>query len=131
MAGVWTEADRDHCFARVARAVTPMPGTQSEAWGAHLRLTVRGKGFGYVMADHHGDGRLAVTCRAPLGVQEALVGSDPEHFFVPAYTGRRGWVGVDLDPAAAPDWAEVEGLLRQAWEMTAPRTLQREFTGHG
>lgn len=124
VAGVWTDQDRERCFERVTRLVADLPATTVAVWGGHLRLSVRDKGFGYAMADHHGDGRLAVTCKAPPGAQEALVGSDPRRYFVPAYTGRNGWVGAHLDDDHAPDWDEITGLLRQAWEMTAPRTLQ-------
>ncbi len=85
------------------------------------------KGFGYAMADHHGDGRLAVTCRAPAGAQQALTAAEPDRYFAPAYTGRSGWVGAHLDDAHTPDWDEINGLLRQAWEMTAPRALLREL----
>ena len=47
--------------------------------------------------DHHGDGRLAIWCPAPDGVQAELVDEEPERFFVPPYVGHRGWVGVRLD----------------------------------
>src|SRR3954470_20895339 len=47
--------------------------------------------------DHHGDGRLALWCAAPPGAQAELVEEDPERFFVPAYVGHRGWLGVRLD----------------------------------
>lgn len=40
----------------------------------------------------------------------------------PPYLGPRGWVGVNLDDASRPDWAEVGGLLEQAWRMTARKT---------
>jgi hypothetical protein len=128
---VWTDQDRERSFDRVSRAIAPLPDTRAAAWGSHLRLTVRDKGFGYAMADHHGDGRLAVTCRAPLGAQQALVAAEPDRYFVPAYTGRNGWIGAYLDDDHAPDWDEVAGLLRQAWEMTAPRALRRELATDG
>src|SRR4051794_39546387 len=44
--------------------------------------------------DHHGDGRLALWCAAPPGVQEELVETEPDRFFRPPYVGHRGWVGV-------------------------------------
>jgi hypothetical protein len=40
----------------------------------------------------------------------------------PPYLGPRGWVGVNLDDPSQPDWAEVGGLLEQAWRMTAKKT---------
>ena len=68
--------------------------------------------------DHHGDGRLAVWCHAPAGVQELLVTEEPERFFVPAYVGHRGWVGVRLDVDV--DWDEVAGIVRDAYRMVVP-----------
>jgi predicted DNA-binding protein (MmcQ/YjbR family) len=38
-------------------------------------------------------------------------------FFVPAYLGPYGWVGVDLDEAA--DWDEVGELLDTSYRLTA------------
>ncbi len=58
----------------------------------------------------------------PPGEQDALVSSDARRYFVPPYLGPRGWVGVNLDDASRPDWAEVGGLLEQAWRMTATKT---------
>lgn len=69
--------------------------------------------------DHHGDGRLALAVKAPPGEQEALVGADPRRYFVPAYVGPKGWVGVLLDPASDPDWDEIAALVEQGWRMTA------------
>jgi len=47
--------------------------------------------------NHHGDGRVAIWCAAPPGVQQDLVAADPKHFFVPPYVGVGGWVGIRLD----------------------------------
>jgi len=69
-----------------------------------------------------GTGRLALWVKAPPGEQDALVSSDARRYFVPPYLGPRGWVGVNLDDASRPDWAEVGGLLEQAWRMTATKT---------
>ncbi len=47
-------------------------------------------------AKHHGDGRGSLSYKAPLGIQDILVGSDPAQFFVPPYVGHLGWIGVRL-----------------------------------
>lgn len=141
MAGVWTEADRESSFARVSSEVSSLPAAQALPWGQHLRLSVRdsnnttSRGFGYLWNDHHGNGRLALSIKAPAGAQQAYVASDPFHYFVPEYDVNNGWVGVHLDPDHQPDWTEISGLIEQAWRMTAPRTLVRELdsqrTGRG
>jgi hypothetical protein len=79
----------------------------------------------YLSDDHHGDGRLAVICAAPPGVQEELISAEPERFYRPPYVGHRGWIGLRLD--IAPDWDEVEALLDEAYRVVAPVTLVRRL----
>ncbi len=62
-----------------------------------------------------------MTCKAPAGTQQILVGSDPQRFYVPPYVGLKGWIGIHLDPAA--DWAEIESLVTRSYRMTAPKKL--------
>jgi hypothetical protein len=71
--------------------------------------------------DHHGDGRLALWCAAPPGVQEELVETEPERFFRPAYVGHRGWLGVRLDRDLS--WKEIEAVIRDAYLTVAPKRL--------
>ena len=54
-------------------------------------------------------------------MQEALVGSDPERFFVPQYTGPKGWVGAWLD--VDPDWDEIAELIEESYRLVAPKRL--------
>ena len=93
--------------------VTERPSHGSPTWFVRDKKTI-------VMFhdDHHGDGRLAIWCHAPDGVQQLLVTEEPERFFVPAYVGHRGWVGVRLDVDV--DWDEVAGIVRDAYRMVAP-----------
>ena len=88
----------------------------------HIKFEVRGKSFGYFTDDHHGDGRLAFSCKAPPGMQASLVSSYPDRFFVPQYLGPRGWIGVYLDVPSV-DWEEVAELARESYRMTAPKRL--------
>jgi len=94
----------------------------------HLALTVRGKKFGYYLDDHHGDGITGVAFKAPAGEQAALTGSDPIRFYVPAYVGSRGWVGLRLDLDDV-DWTEVRELLTEAYRLQAPRRLAAQLNG--
>jgi hypothetical protein len=71
--------------------------------------------------DHHGDGRLAVWCPAPPGVQEAMVYEEPERFFRPPYVGPSGWLGIRLD--RDPDWEEIAGIIADAYRKVAPKRL--------
>ncbi len=83
------------------------------------------KTFVMYLDDHHGDGRLALMCAAPAGVQEEMIAADPERFFRPAYVGHRGWIGLRLD--VSPDWVEVAGVVEDAYRCVAPVTLVREL----
>src|SRR5918911_416124 len=82
---------------------------------------VRGKTFVMFMDDHHGDGRVAIWCKAPPGAQAVLVGAAPERFFVPPYVGPHGWIGLRLDGAV--DWDEVADMVATAYRLTAPKRL--------
>ena len=71
------------------------------------------------------DGSSA-SVKATKEAQAALVGSDPEVFSIPAYVGVHGWVGVRL---ARVDPEELRELVTEAWLMTAPKRLARQFEG--
>lgn len=122
---MWTEADRDSCFRRVSGLVAHLPETESGRWQSHFKVSVRGKRFASVLVDHHGDGKLALTCKAEPGEQQALISADPTRYFVPAYDGAHGWVGVHLDPEHEPDWDQISALLVQGWREAAPVGLVR------
>jgi hypothetical protein len=86
---------------------------------------VRGKKTFVMFANHHHDDRLAFWCAAPDGMQETLVTSDPERFFVPPYVGHRGWLGVYLDVPA--DWDQITDLVVEAYRRVAPKGLVAEL----
>jgi hypothetical protein len=64
------------------------------------------------MDNHHGDGRFAIWCAAPEGMQRMLVSADPDKYFVPPYVGHRGWLGVRLDRGL--HWDELAGIAEDA-----------------
>lgn len=98
---------------------------EQEAWGEPTWRVSKRIFAMYAAADnHHGAGRDALWCNAPLGVQEHLVASDPETFFVPPYVGVKGWIGIDLQ--RVPE-RELEELVLQSYGMVAPKRLQADF----
>ncbi|PRX99670.1 MmcQ/YjbR family DNA-binding protein [Allonocardiopsis opalescens] len=115
----WTDADVSAARTRVADLVAGLPGTTQDQAQGHTGYLVRKKRYAWLEVDHHGDGRLALWIKAERGEQEALVGADPERYFVPPYLGPSGWVGVRLDPAARPDWDEIAALLEAGWRLNA------------
>ncbi|MGE3962313.1 MAG: MmcQ/YjbR family DNA-binding protein [Dehalococcoidia bacterium] len=95
----------------------------------HRSLEVAGKRFGFYLVDHFGDdGRSGAVLKAAKGVQELLVEEAPDRFWVPAFVGRHGWIGIRLD-LEDPDWDELEGFIHDAWMLTAPRKLRSAFEG--
>jgi len=108
------EAVRALCLALPETTERPSHGSPA--------FFIRGKTtFVMFLDDHHGDGRLAIWCAAPIGGQPTLVGEEPERFFVPPYVGGRGWLGVRLDVDV--DWGEVAGIVEDAYRMVAPKQL--------
>jgi len=51
--------------------------------------------------------------------------ADPR-FFVPAYVGPKGWLGIDVD-APDTDWTEVAELLDASFRWVASARLVREL----
>jgi hypothetical protein len=114
--------DREWTLERIRGICLGLPETSERLSHGAPTFFVRGKkAFLMVMTDHHGDGRFAIWCAAPTGMQSMLVGADPERFFVPPYVGHRGWLGVRLDRGL--HWDELEGIAEDAYAEVAPRTL--------
>jgi hypothetical protein len=108
---------------RLVALCRSLPGAEVEQAGAqHLALKVAKKIFGYYLYDHHGDGRVALCCKAPPGEQALLVEENPRQYFVPPYVGKKGWVALRLDLPRV-DWTAVRSLLFGAYFMTAPKRL--------
>jgi len=123
-----TVLDPEALRERIARICARFPEVHAVSeTGQHTAFQVRRKRFAYYTVDHHGDGRLALSCRAAPGVQQGLVAADPERFFVPPYLGPRGWAGVYLDVPGV-DWTGIEVLLRDAYVLAAPKRLAASLT---
>lgn len=98
--------------------------TERPSHGAPAFFVRDKRPFVMVLTDHHGDGRFAIWCAAPAGMQQILVDADSERFFVPAYVGHRGWLGVRLDRGL--DWDELAGIVEDAYAEVAPARLVDE-----
>jgi predicted DNA-binding protein (MmcQ/YjbR family) len=107
---------------RLLRMLSGLPEAIAVPHGTHLSLEVRKKRFGYFLEDHHGDGRLALNCKASPDMRDLLQHNAPAQFHIPKYLGARGWVGLWLDTARV-DWAAVELALREAYALVAPKSL--------
>jgi hypothetical protein len=113
----------DERLERLAEICLALPEASQNPAAGHASFQVRGKNFAWYLDDHHGDGRVALVCKAPRGVQHELIASEPSKFFVPAYLGPRGWIGLRLDLDSGVDWDEVAELVRDSYLLIAPRRL--------
>jgi hypothetical protein len=118
-------AERERVLAKLREICLALPETSERLSHGAPTFFIRGKrAFVMVMTDHHGDGRFALWCAAPDGMQRMLVDSDAERFFVPPYVGHRGWLGVRLDRGFA--WDEIAGIAEDAYASVAPVKLVEE-----
>jgi hypothetical protein len=114
--------DPDQILERIRTLCLGLAETTERLSHGAPTFFVRGKrAFLMVMTNHHGDGRFAIWCAAPDGVQRMLVDADPERFFVPPYVGHLGWLGVRLDRGL--DWDELAGIVEDAYAEVAPAKL--------
>ena len=114
--------ERDRALKRLRELCLALPETSERLSHGAPTFFVRGKrAFLMLVTDHHGDGRFAIWCAAPEGVQKLLVDADSTKFFVPPYVGHRGWVGVRLDRGV--DWDEIAGIVEDAYAEVAPPKL--------
>jgi hypothetical protein len=120
--------ERERVLERLRELCLGLPETSERlSHGAPTFFVRQKRAFVMVMTDHHGDGRFALWCAAPEGMQKMLVEADPERFFVPPYVGHRGWLGVRLDRGL--EWDEVAGIAEDAYAEVAPAKLVAEARG--
>jgi len=111
----------DDRLERLRQICLAMPEVTERVSHGEPSWFVRGRTMFVSYANHHHDDRLAIWCAAPDGVQQMLVESDADRFFVPPYVGQRGWLGVRLDLSNA--WDEIADLVMDAWRVVAPKRL--------
>ena len=114
---------RKHGHEELATICLALPEADATTTiGQHMTFSVRGKTFVYYLDDHHGDGIVAVCCKTSMLEQADLVETEPERYYVPAYIGHHGWVGLRLDSGEV-DWDEVEELVHTSYRLVAPKRL--------
>jgi hypothetical protein len=112
------EQDYNEVVERIRRLCLSFENTSERLSHRAPTFFVNGKkSFVMYHNNHHGDGRVALWCAAPAGVQSMLVETWPELYFVPAYVGHYGWVGIRLD--RNPDWPEIARVISDGYETKA------------
>jgi predicted DNA-binding protein (MmcQ/YjbR family) len=109
---------------RVRALCAELPETfEVEAWG-HPTFRV-GSGRGKMFCTAAVDGS-SITLKADPVEREALL-QQGDPFYLPPYTGGKGWVGVQLDGQGV-DWEEVAELIATAFCLIAPKRLAEQVT---
>lgn len=92
----------------------------------HFALKIGKKTFAWYLNNHHGDGIVSVCAKSTLARQRELVRADPQRYYVPAYVGKDGWVGLRIDTPRV-DWGLVLELLVAAFRMQATKRILAEL----
>lgn len=115
-------APQTDSLGRITDICLALPEATVERSGSHATFRVRKKVFAYFLDNHHGDGIVSVCCKTRLGEHADLAKHDPERFYLPAYIGPRGWIGVRLDRPPV-DWEDVSRRIAASYRAMAPKTL--------
>ena len=103
---------------RLRQICLALPEVEEKPFGGHTAPAFRVRDKLFVMTNEEG---TWMNCKGRPGVQQTLVASDPDRFFVPRYTGKNGWIGVMV--TGSPDWDLVAELVEESWRMTAPKRV--------
>ena len=120
-------ATRKGPIEQVTKICMALPEAAVEYSGSHATFRVRKKVFAYFLDNHHGDGIVSVCVKTRLGEHLHLVQHDPARFYMPAYIGPRGWVGIRVDTKRV-DWNEVAQFVKASYCAVAPKMLARSLT---
>jgi hypothetical protein len=112
----------DERLTRFTKICLGFPQATREICGSHSSFRVKKKTFAYFLNDHHGDGIVGVLSKVLPGDNAALIKADPKRFYMPAYVGPRGWVGLRLDVGRV-NWGEVEELAKGSYLLAARKNL--------
>ena len=93
--------------------------TEEITWGTDINFRVRKKIFAFPSQGG------TLTVKADREELPALLG---DARFTPApYLARGGWVRMDLT-TAAPDWDEIDELIRTSYCLIAPKKLAAQIS---
>lgn len=109
---------------RVRRLCLALPTAfEVEAWGHPTFRIGKGRGKMFCIADEDGS---SIRVKADPLEREALL-QQGEPFYMPAYVGSRGWVGMNL-AARGTDWEEAAELIATSYCLIAPKRLADQVT---
>jgi predicted DNA-binding protein (MmcQ/YjbR family) len=104
---------------RLRELCLSFPETDERLDHGDPKWTINGKGFATQKGNYDG-GRPSVWFKPTPADHKALPNSYPDKFFVPPYTGSKGWLAMYLDRPGL-DWAEVTELIEDSYRQMAPK----------
>lgn len=114
----------DPYLARLREVCLDLPEAQEKTSHGHPNFFTK-KVFavfgGLVKGDHYSDDYSQSVLFLPASDERQALMHD-DRFFVPAYYGPSGWLGLDFR-AAEPDWQEVAELVEDSYRNTATKRL--------
>lgn len=120
--------DQDPLLTEVRRICLSFPEAAEKMSHGHPNFFTK-KVFavygGVVKGDHAADTYARSMLFLPDDLERDALLED-ERFFVPAYYGPGGWLGINL-AHHVPDWAEVAELADMSYRNTAPARLVKEL----
>ncbi|HUK31727.1 MAG TPA: MmcQ/YjbR family DNA-binding protein [Candidatus Acidoferrum sp.] len=119
----------DPRLTQVTKLALTFPESTRRVQGDYAEFLVHKKPFAYFLANHHGDGIVAIACKVMPSENAALVAAQKNRFYLPAYIGPRGWVALRLDIGRI-DWDEVSDLLTASYILLAPKRLAAIVSQH-
>jgi len=120
-------SDDDPLLARVREITLALPGADEKvSHGRPVFFTQRVFCHfgGSIKVDGEWFAHDAAILVRPDAADDPALRQDPR-FWVPAYLGPAGWLGIDLGDRT--DWQEITELIDTSFRMTAPRRLVREL----
>jgi len=113
-------------YNSVQQLCLALPQTEEVVSHSFPTFKVAGKAFACYSLNHHGDEKVALTLNIGLETQRQLVLSAPTLFFIPPYSGSKGWVGIELNRGL--QWDRVAELVCEAYTHVAPLNLSKNLS---
>ncbi len=110
------KASTKKAIERVRKIALALPEAEEKPFGGHTAPAFRVRDKLFVMTSEDG---TTMTCKGAPGVQQAVIASSSERFFLPPYVAHNGWIGINLE--VDQDWDELAELIEESWRMTAPK----------
>jgi hypothetical protein len=91
---------------RLTAVCLALPDVTCERERNYATFRVKKKPFVYFVDNHHGDGIVAACVKGDKREHARAIASDPARFYLPAYIGAHGYLGIRID-AKRVDWKLV------------------------